>query len=184
MVKFFWMPVQIWYYVVIPIVVILIAYFLFTVFYKHKKDSYYYNYVVDYVYSTLGTVFCSLLFCLLLGYSIATIQILVVNNLFEEYYALGIILIILPIVPASFLVYVIRIYLKNLKRKEELDKALETANGAPVELATEESMPLESEVEKKETVEPEIKTVPIKEAPKVNINNYEESDFELKKKNS
>ena len=45
-------------------------------------------------------------------------------------------------------------------------------------------MPLESEVEKKETVEPEIKTVPIKEAPKVNINNYEESDFELKKKNS
>lgn len=82
MIKFFWMPEEVWYYVVIPIVLILLIYFLFTLFYKKKKGTYYYDYVVDYVYSTLGIVFCSLLFCLLLGYSIATLQILNTNGMF------------------------------------------------------------------------------------------------------
>ena len=119
------MPMEIWYYVIIPIIGILIAYFLFWLLYKNKKGSYYYNYVVDYVYSTLGIVFCSLLFCLLLGYSIATIEIITSAKLISTYLILVIVLIILPVVPACFLVYVIKVYLRNLKRKEILDRDLE-----------------------------------------------------------
>lgn len=119
--KFFWIPNEVWYYVVIPIVLILLAYFVFYLVYRRKKGTYYYDYVVDYVYSTLGIIFCGLLLCLLLGYSIATFQILYINNALTSYILLDIILVILPIIPASFLVYVTKIYLKNLKRKEILD---------------------------------------------------------------
>ena len=119
------MPREVWLYVILPILFILIVYFLFWLLYRKKKDTYYYNYVVDYVYSTLGIIFCSLLFCLLLGYSIATIQTLVTTNLIRNYLILAIILTILPIVPACFLVYVIKVFVKNLKRKEQLDSALE-----------------------------------------------------------
>ena len=126
--KFFWIPSAVWYYVVIPIVLILFGYFIFYLVYRNKKNNYYYNYVVDYVYSTLGIIFCGLLLCLLLGYSIATIQILILNNVIKTYILLDIVLIILPIIPASFLVYVIKVYLSNLKRKEVLDNNLNNEN--------------------------------------------------------
>lgn len=125
MFKYFLMPAEIWYYVVIPILVILLIYLVFSLLYRKQKGTYYYHYVVDYVYSTLGIIFCSLLFCLILGYSIATIQILMVNDVIREYMLLAIIIGILPIIPSVFLVYVLRIYIKNLKRKEKLDEALE-----------------------------------------------------------
>lgn len=119
------MPAEVWYYVIIPILVILLIYFTFSVIYKKKKGTYYYNYVVDYVYSTLGIIFCSLLFCLILGYSIATLEILSTANILKDHIFLVLIAFFLPIIPASFLVYLIIIYLKNLKRKEKLDEAIE-----------------------------------------------------------
>lgn len=125
MVKFFLMPAEVWYYVVLPILVILLAYFTFTLIYRRKKGTYYYDYVVDYVYSTLGIIFCSLLLCLLLGYSIATLQILYTTETLKSSIFLAIIIGILPLIPAGFLVYIIRIYLINLKRKERLDENIE-----------------------------------------------------------
>lgn len=123
--KFFWLPMEVIYYVLIPMFVILLVYLIFALVYKKKKGTYYYNYVVDYVYSTLGIIFCGLLFCLLFGYSIATIQLLIVNKIISRYILFVIILVILPIVPSFFLVYVIRVYIKNLKRKSRLDNDLE-----------------------------------------------------------
>ncbi len=125
MIKFFWVPKEVWYYVVFPIFGILIFYLIFNMFYSRKKGTYYYNYVVDYVYSLLGTIFCGLLFCLLLGYSIATLQILSTNNLIKLYPFLTILLIVLPIIPTIFLIYVISIFYKNFKRKQILDRNLE-----------------------------------------------------------
>ncbi len=125
MVKFFFIPKEVWYYVVIPIALIIFIYFVFWLVYRKRKDTYYYNYVVDYVYSTLGIIFCSLLLCLLLGYSIATIKVLFETNLLNHYIVLVILLAILPIVPACFLGYVLKVYVNNLKRKEKLDLALE-----------------------------------------------------------
>ena len=125
MLKFFWMPKEVWFYVIIPILVIILIYLVFNILYRKKKGTYYYNYVVDYVYSTLGIIFCSLLFCMLLGYSIATLQILYVTNVLIKNIIPLIILIVLPIIPSFFLVYVIRIYIKNLKRKNILDEALD-----------------------------------------------------------
>ena len=69
-------------------------------------------------------MFCSLIFCLLLGYSIATLQILNTNGVLTDNLILTIILFILPIIPSCFLVYVVTIYVKNLKRKQKLDEAI------------------------------------------------------------
>ena len=126
MIKFFWIPKEVWYYVVFPIFGILIFYMIFNLFYSKKKGFYYYNYVVDYVYSSLATIFCGLLFCLLLGYSIATLQILNTNNLMRAYPFLTILLIILPLIPTGFLIYVISVFYNNLNRKERLDARLES----------------------------------------------------------
>lgn len=129
MLKYFYIPAEVWYYVVIPILIILLIYFVFNLVYRKKKGTYYYNYVVDYVYSTLGVLFCSLLLCLLLGYSIATIQILSEANVIQNNILMFIVLLILPIIPAIFLGYVLKIYIKNLKRKRILDDALEEKEG-------------------------------------------------------
>ncbi|MBR3661583.1 MAG: hypothetical protein IKN63_06795 [Bacilli bacterium] len=119
--NFFWLPKEVIYYVVIPMILILVAYSIFSLVYRKKKGTKYYNYIVDYVYSTLGIIFCGQLFCLLFGYSIATMQILIVNRILNDYILLAVILVILPIIPTFFLVYVTIIYLKNLKRKEKID---------------------------------------------------------------
>ena len=124
MLKYFYIPAEVWYYVVIPILIILLIYFVFNLVYHRKKGTYYYNYVVDYVYSTLGVLFCSLLLCLLLGYSIATIQILSEANVIQNNILMFIVLLILPIIPTIFLGYVLKVYIKNLKRKRILDDAL------------------------------------------------------------
>ena len=125
MLKYFYIPAEVWYYVVIPILVILLVYVIFNLLYSKKKGTYYYNYVVDYVYSTLGVIFCSLLLCLLLGYSIATLQILIQAKVAKDSIFLVIVLVILPLIPLAFLIYVLKIYIKNLKRKDILDEALE-----------------------------------------------------------
>ena len=125
MLKYFYIPAEVWYYVVIPILIILLIYFVFNLVYHRKKGTYYYNYVVDYVYSTLGVLFCSLILCLLLGYSIATIQILSEANVIQNNILMFIVLLILPIIPTIFLGYVLKVYIKNLKRKRILDDALE-----------------------------------------------------------
>lgn len=174
MVKFFYMPKEVWYYVVIPIAIILLVYFLFWIFYRNKKESYYYNYVVDYVYSTLGIVFCSLLLSLLLGYSIATVQLLLEAQLVKKYLFLIIILIVLPIFPTIFLVYVLKVYIRNLKRKKELDLALENTNNTANNM---EDKTLQTDLNYEKQVKNEIPSNII-ETPK-----FEESDFELKKKN-
>ena len=124
MIKFLWIPKEVWYYAVFPILGILIIYLIFYLFYRRKKETYYYNYIVDYVYSTLGIIFCGLLLCLLSGYSIATLQILNTNNMIQKYIFLSIVLFILPFIPTVFLIYVICIFIKNIKRKEILDKKI------------------------------------------------------------
>ncbi len=118
------MPKEVWYYVIIPIIILLLFYGIFTLIYNRKKGTYYYDYVVDYVYSSCGIIFCGLLFCLLFGYAIATFHILIVNNLLNQYILLAIIIAILPLIPSCFLVYIIKIYINNLKRKEKLDQKL------------------------------------------------------------
>ena len=125
MLKYFYIPAEVWYYVVIPILIILLIYFVFNLVYHRKKGTYYYNYGVDYVYSTLGVLFFYLLICLLLGYSIATIQILSEANVIQNNILMFIVLLILPIIPTIFLGYVLKVYIKNLKRKRILDDALE-----------------------------------------------------------
>ena len=158
------MPREVWLYVVVPILLILFLYFLFWIIYRRKKDTYYYNYVVDYVYSTLGIVFCSILLCLLLGYSIATVQVLNDTNLLSSYLVIAIILLILPVIPAAFLAYLIKVFVKNLKRKDKLDLALEEGNEEQTDFSF-------GHQDKNEIPTNDILT-----------HEFDESEFELKKK--
>ena len=163
MVKFFWMPVEVWYYVIIPIVIILLIYLIFSLLYRSKKDSPYYNYVVDFVYSALGIIFCSLLFCLLLGYSLATLKVLYQHNLIESYLFLSIVLAVLPIVPTCFLIYLIRLFVKTLNSKDKINVVEPNVAEPIAEASAPESRPTYEE--------PQLKT-------------FSESDFELKKKDN
>ena len=121
----FWLPKEVIYYVIIPICVIILIYFIFSLAYRKKKGTRYYNYVVDYVYSTLGVIFCSLLLSLILGYSISTLRLLLVNRVIQNYIPMVCALVVLPFIPLAFLIYLIRVYIKNLKRKEFLDKGVD-----------------------------------------------------------
>ena len=163
--NFFWLPKEVVYYVIIPMVAILFIYLIFTILYRRKKGTRYYNYVVDYVYSTLGIVFCGLLFCLILGYSIATLQILIVNRIISNYVLLAVVLAILPFIPAAFLIYVVRVYIRNLKRKNQIDK----------EDVKEE---LKDEVKEVEKTKEEVKEEAIEE-PKQEVEIDHENDEEL-----
>lgn len=139
MIKFFYIPIEVWYYILISVFLILLIYITFSFFYRKKKGTYYYNYVVDYVYSSLGILFCSLLLCLLLGYSIATIKVLNMAEMLEENVILAMVLVILPIIPFCFLLYVAKIYIINLKRKVQLDEALESREKEEIELVKKNS---------------------------------------------
>ena len=65
-INMFFIPKEVRYYIVIPIVTILVIYIIFSLFYKRRKGTLYYDYVVDFVFSTLGIIFCALLFTLIL----------------------------------------------------------------------------------------------------------------------
>jgi len=125
MIKIFWLPKEVIYYAIVPMIIILLIYVIFSIIYKKKKEKdYYYNYVSDHMYATFGIMFFSILFCLLLGYSIATVQVLNLIGIIHEYLILAIIIGILPVVPFAFLMYMTVIYFKNLKYKEKLDNEI------------------------------------------------------------
>ncbi|MBQ8892752.1 MAG: hypothetical protein IJ068_07825 [Bacilli bacterium] len=163
-INLFWIPKEVRYYVIVPIVAILVIYLVFSLVYRRKKGTRYYDYVVDYVFSTLGIVFCALLFSLILGYSISTIRALMINRIIENYVPLATLLVILPIIPFGFLIFVIRVFFKNLKRKELLDAeefdAIYESNNKIDELddidIDDEDLPRIGPVEKKE---PDIESV-------------------------
>lgn len=121
MFNLFMIPAEVWYFAIIPVVLIILLFLVFNIYYKNMKGTYYFNYVVDYVYSFFGIIICSILFSLMLGYSISVIQILNTNNLVSKNLILIIMLSFFSLIPFGFLIYSLYSFVKNLKKKEYLD---------------------------------------------------------------
>lgn len=123
--KFFAIPKAVYYYCLLPILILIITSLIFLIVYHRKKDTYYYEFTVNYFLGIIGILLASLLFSLLLGYSLATIYTIFVNELVAKYYVFMIILFILPLIPLSLFIWVMLKIGRNLKYKKELDENYE-----------------------------------------------------------
>ena len=113
------------FYVMLPLTIILILFYLFTKIYSNKRsnaDINYTNYVINYWSNFLGIFFAATLLSVSIGFAAAFIKTLneleiVAENIFLYYFFM-----LFPIIPCIFLLSYIRKFLKNIKKKEELEK--------------------------------------------------------------
>ena len=119
------------FYLIIPFTVILILFYIFTKIYtkKHQdQDKNYTNYVVNYWSNVLGIIFAAILLSVSLGFGAAFTRTLedlaIVNeNIFLYYFFM-----FFPILPLIFLFIYIGKFIRNMRRKEKLERE-ELKNG-------------------------------------------------------
>ena len=122
--KFFAIPKAVYFYCILPALIIIIASLIFRIVYSRKKETYYYVFNTNYFLLLTGVVISALLIALLLGYSAATIYMIFISGTFAEFYILVIFLIILPIIPICLFIWLCFKIHENFKYKEELDDNL------------------------------------------------------------
>ena len=120
--KFFSIPAAVYYYCFLPALLIMIICLIFWLMYRHKKDTYYYTFTLNYFFQLSGIILSAMMLALLLGYSVATIYTIYVNDLVANYYFFMIILIFLPIIPLCLFIWLIFKLIRTLKYKEKLDE--------------------------------------------------------------
>ena len=115
--KFFMIPKAVYYFCLFPALIIIIASIVFAIVYRKKKGTEHYAYTLNYIYTIVSMLLSLLLLPLLLGYSIAMIEIIsrgiveVVNN------GVMIILFLLPLIPLISLIVVFTSYVKGVHFK-------------------------------------------------------------------
>ena len=117
----FTIPSAVYFYCLLPSLLIIIGVLLIMLFSKKQKGSYYYNYKLNYLYNGGSILITILLLPLLLGYSIAMIYLIVNEYLVNIPLIVIIVLALLPVVPLVFFILVTRRFIKTLKMKKELD---------------------------------------------------------------
>ena len=122
---YFIIPKAVYFYCMLPALIIIIGCILFSIFYRRKVGTYYYVYVLNKVYNLSSILLCLLLFPLLMGYSLAMLYVLHKGLIIGVSPILKVILVILPLIPLITLIIVISRYLKNLEYKQRLDERLE-----------------------------------------------------------
>lgn len=120
---YFVIPDAVWFCCILPAIIIILASILFGLVYCYKKDTKYYTYTLNYVYSVTSILICLLLFPLLLGYSVAILYTIAKGIVLVESVSiiLKVLLIILPLIPFVTLIYVVSRFIKNLELKTEID---------------------------------------------------------------
>ena len=119
---FFSIPKEVIYYCFIPSVILILLCLIFWIFYRKKKDTYYYVFTLNYLFQLSGIILSAMLLALLSGYAIATIHIIISNELIAKYYMFMIIISFLPIIPLCLLIWLTFKIYHNLKYKKELDE--------------------------------------------------------------
>lgn len=119
--KFFSIPKEVYYYCFLPSILIIIGCLIFWLIYKRKKGTYYYTFTLNYFFELSGILLSSLLLALLIGFAIATIQTIYVNELFTKYYIFMIIIAFLPLIPLCLFIWLCFKIHQNLQYKRQLD---------------------------------------------------------------
>lgn len=111
-------------YIIIPLVVIIILFFVGTklyTYYSKDKDPNKRNYVINYWSNVMGIIFASILLSVSIGYVLAFTENLRNINAVEENQVLYYFFMFFPVFPFVFLIYYIGKFISNIKKKERLD---------------------------------------------------------------
>ena len=116
------------FYIIIPLTVVLILFFIGTKIYTYlnkDKNSNDVNYAINYWSNVLGIIFTAILLSVSVGFAFAFIKTLHNLNIVESNIVLYYFFMFFPIIPFLFLIFYIRIFLYNMRLKEKLDKESE-----------------------------------------------------------
>ncbi len=116
------------FYIIIPLTVVLILFFIGTKIYTYlnkDKNSNDVNYAINYWSNVLGIIFTAILLSVSVGFAFAFIKTLHNLNIVESNIVLYYFFMFFPIIPFLFLIFYIRKFLYNMRLKEKLDKESE-----------------------------------------------------------
>ena len=117
------------FYVILPLTVILLLFFVGTKIYsalRKDKDINQTNYSINYWTNFLGVLVTAILLSVSIGFALSFTRTVRDFNAIEENAFLYYFFMVFPIIPLIFLIIYIRKFIVNIKRKEKLDE--ESAN--------------------------------------------------------
>ena len=112
------------FYVVIPLIIVSIIFFIIVKIYEHynkDKDLNRTNFVINYWGNVIGIIFTAILLSVSIGFSLAFTQNVRELNAIEENYFLYYFFMVFPVVPLIFLIYYISKFIINIRKKEKID---------------------------------------------------------------
>lgn len=113
------------FYLVIPLLVLLIISFIILNIYKHKnKGNSHTSYVVSYWNNVLGVIITSMLLAVSIGFALAFVKTVSENNLIAENRFFYYFFMVFPAVPLVFLLYYISKFVMNVNNKEKTKKEI------------------------------------------------------------
>ena len=116
------------FYVIIPLVVILILFFIGTKIYAHyskNKDQNNVNYAINYWSNVVGIIFTAILLSVSIGFSLAFTANVRDLNAIEENKVFYYFFMVFTAFPLVFLIYYIGKFVTNISKKEKLDSERE-----------------------------------------------------------
>lgn len=112
------------YYVIIPLLILLVLFFIGVKIYEHrnkKKDLNRTNYVINYWSNVMGIIFTSILLSVSIGFSLAFTENVRVLDAIEENIFFYYFFMVFPVFPLFFLVFYITKFITNIRKKEKID---------------------------------------------------------------
>lgn len=113
------------FYVIIPLLIILVLFFIGTKIYEHHnkdKDLNRTNFVINYWSNVMGIIFTAILLSVSIGFSLAFTENVRALNAIEENIFFYYFFMVFPLFPLFFLIFYIVKFINNIRRKEKLDK--------------------------------------------------------------
>ena len=113
------------FYIIIPLLIILVLFFIGTKIYEHfnkDKDLNRTNFVINYWSNVMGIIFTAILLSVSIGFSLAFTENVRALNAIEENIFFYYFFMVFPLFPLFFLIFYIVKFINNIRRKEKLDK--------------------------------------------------------------
>lgn len=113
------------FYVIIPLLVVLVLFFIGTKIYEHHnkdKDKNRTNFVINYWSNVVGIFVTSILLSISIGFSLAFTENVRELNAIDENAFFYYFFMVFPVVPLLFLIYYIAKFIINIRKKDKLEK--------------------------------------------------------------
>lgn len=114
------------FYVIIPLIVIFIIFFIGVKIYEHhskKQNTNTTNSVINYWSNVIGIFFTAILLSVSVGFSLAFTENIRNLNAIDENIFLYYFFMVFPLFPLIFLIYYIYKFIINIRKKEKIETA-------------------------------------------------------------